>query len=490
MIASDTFCFLNQKGNLADVGWDHPDQAKLWRYNQHYFDDLNAVDAGQRGDWHRELIARWIVENPPTSGSGWEPYPTSLRIVNWVKWALAGNDLTAEMRQSLAAQTRWLLQRLEWHLLGNHLFVNAKALVYAGSFFEGDEAERWLKTGRAILGEAIPEQILPDGAQFELSPMYHALAVEDMLDLANIDQAYGKVDLTQEALARLPDMLEWLAAMSHPDGYISFFNDAAHGIAPDNEELIGYAEKFELHSPPIGQGVRHFESSGYARLAAGPAVLIADLATIGPDYLPGHAHADTLSFELSLFGVRMIVNSGTSVYGLGPERLRQRGTAAHSTLVVDGENSSEVWSGFRVGRRAQPHDVEALEQDDVLLARGSHDGYAHLPGRPIHRREWRLTDERLLIRDRVGGSGQHEQSAYFHLAPGIEAIFDSDGNLELRGPEGGFVVAVSVEGGECDIIPSTWHAEFGLSHNSSALRVRSEGKAPTELATSLSWKSQ
>jgi hypothetical protein len=33
-------------------------------------------------------------------------------------------------------------------------------------------------------------------------------------------------------------------------------------------------------------------------------VLILDVAPVGPDYLPGHAHADTLSFELSLFGQR------------------------------------------------------------------------------------------------------------------------------------------------------------------------------------------
>ena len=72
-------------------------------------------------------------------------------------------------------------------------------------------------------------------------------------------------------------------------------------------------------------------------------VAMLDVGPIGPDYLPGHAHADTLSFELSLHGRRVLVNSGTSVYGIGAERLRQRGTAAHNTLTVDGADSSEVW---------------------------------------------------------------------------------------------------------------------------------------------------
>lgn len=80
------------------------------------------------------LILRWVEENPPAVGNGWEPYPTSLRIVNWIKWAQAGNLLPESARQSLAIQVRWLSKRVEHHLLANHLFVNAKALAIAGMF--------------------------------------------------------------------------------------------------------------------------------------------------------------------------------------------------------------------------------------------------------------------------------------------------------------------------------------------------------------------
>ena len=138
--------------------------------------------------------------------------------------------------------------------------------------------------------------------------------------------------------------------------------------------------------------------SGYVRLAAGPAVALLDVAPLGPDYLPGHAHADTLSFELSLFGQRVIVNGGTSRYGSGPERLAERGTAAHSTVQIDGADSSEVWGGFRVARRARPRDVRVHPGLDplppvlspaaagacagVLEVSAAHDGYCRLPGRP------------------------------------------------------------------------------------------------------------
>jgi hypothetical protein len=137
------FRFLNVERELeGSAGWNDPAAEKLWLYNLHYFDDLNAEGRDGRDAWHRALIERWIAENPPGHGNGWEPYPLSLRIVNWTKWALSGHALSPAAMQSLAVQTRFLARRLEWHLLGNHLWTNGKALVFAGAFFDGEEAAR------------------------------------------------------------------------------------------------------------------------------------------------------------------------------------------------------------------------------------------------------------------------------------------------------------------------------------------------------------
>jgi uncharacterized heparinase superfamily protein len=376
------FRFLNETGSLAEHGWDGPAKPKLWRYNQHYFDDLNAEGAAARNAWHPGLIADWLDANPPGQGSGWEPYPTSLRMVNWIKWALAGNPLPPAAVASLALQARWLTRRLEWHLLGNHLFANAKALVFAGCFFDGAEAGGWLDIGLRILEREIPEQILADGGQFELSTMYHALAVEDMLDLVNIAAAFGRFDEVERWRPSVAPMLSWLLTMSHPDGAIAFFNDAAWGIAPPNGALLAYASRLGIACGPPSAPICHLPESGYVRMSAGDFVVLADLARIGPDYLPGHAHADTLSFEASFAGQRVFVNSGTSEYGTGTERQRQRGTAAHNTVVVEGRDSSEVWAGFRVGRRARPRNVQVAQYADRLHVEASHDGYRYLKQAP------------------------------------------------------------------------------------------------------------
>ena len=270
------FRFLNFDHSLpAQGGWNEPALDKLWLYNLHYFDDLNAQGAGQRSAWHRALIERWLLEDLPASGNGWEPYPTSLRIVNWIKWLAFGSTAPTGMMQSLATQARWLLKRLEWHLLGNHLFANAKALVFSGLMFEGAEAASWLAKGLQIIERELPEQVLPDGGNFERSTMYHALFLEDVLDLVNAAQHWpGKVPERQVAQWRdtAARMLDWLVGMTHPDGEIALFNDAAFGIAPTFVELRSYAQRLGIFSVIASEArqsmpsLRHFPDSGYVRL--------------------------------------------------------------------------------------------------------------------------------------------------------------------------------------------------------------------------------
>ncbi len=484
LIGPSQLRLLNEVGEVATAAqWNDPGRARLWLYNLHYFDHLAAP--GARPAWGRALVDRWIAENPPGRGAGWEPYPTSLRIVNWVKGALGGLDLAPPALESLALQARWLGRRLERHLLGNHLLANAKALVFAGLFFEGTEAEQWLATGLALYAEQLPEQILADGGHFERSPMYHAIIEEDLLDVLNLARTFGLDD--QPVVAALPAVLvgmrAWLAAMSHPDGRIGFFNDAAFGIAAEPAELEAYAGRLGLG--PIGSPdgpLTELAASGYFRLQAADAVALLDAAPVGPDYLPGHAHADTLSCELSLGRDRVLVNGGTSVYGDGPQRQRERSTAAHSTVEIDGEDSSEVWAGFRVGRRARVCDVTASVAQGTVTVSAAHDGYRWRPGRPIHRRRWSLNGDSFTVLDTVEGRAA-QAIARFHLHPDVAATVQADGlGGELR-LKGGRTIRWRTSA-PATLAPDEWRPEFGRTVAAACLVVRLPGAC---LQTDFSW---
>jgi uncharacterized heparinase superfamily protein len=221
-----SFVFLNKEHKLNfPSDWNNSQLGKLWLYNLHYFDYLRQENISK--EVGEKLISRWIAENPVGKGNGWEPYTISLRIVNWIKWHLSGNHLNAEALQSLANQTKFLEQKIERHLLANHYLANAKAFVFAGLFFEGEDAKRWLKIGTDIYKEELEEQILQDGGHFERSAMYHSIILEDLLDLANINAPLKSLD------KKIENMLAWLVAMTTPDGKIPLLNDSAYGIAPE-----------------------------------------------------------------------------------------------------------------------------------------------------------------------------------------------------------------------------------------------------------------
>jgi uncharacterized heparinase superfamily protein len=483
-----SFRFLNEDGVLRD-DWDDATRSKLWLYNLHYFDDLNCEAAPLRDAWHAALMDEWIERHPPGAGTGWEPYPTSLRIGNWIKRHLDGRRLSNRQSHSLAVQTRWLMQRLEWHLLGNHLFANAKALVLAGLLFDGDEAQRWLAKGLSIIRRELPEQVLADGGNFERSPMYHAIFLEDLLDLVNVASVYpgsikaGELAQWREVAGR---MLGWMRTLTHPDGEISLFNDAAVGIAPAPAELDDYATRLDVAvlSPEVDRmagapALTVLRDSGYIRIEGSIAVTLLDVAPVGPDYLPGHAHADTLSFELSVSGQRVIVNGGTSRYGLGSERLRERSTAAHSTVVVDGQNSSEVWGGFRVARRARPFGLHISRQSSDALVSCAHDGYRRLAGRPVHQREWRQRLECLTVSDHIDGHYDKAEARY-HFHPGVGVASSGNGALTLTLPQGQRLRVRAIRG-QLRLELSQYASAFGVVQNTTcAVITADEGEASVE----------
>ena len=480
------FFFLNESHELKSAAdWNNLEWERLWLYNLHYFDDLNAQGALGRKRWHYALMKRWIAENPPGQGVGWEPYPLSLRIVNWIKWSLHPGELESACLDSLGSQARYLRRRLEYHLLGNHLLANAKALVFAGLYFQGDEADEWLDKGLKILAREVPEQVLADGGHFELSPMYHSIILEDLLDLINLGRAYeirrgGEETWSAKNIENhrpvweetVNKMRYWLQVVCHPDEEIAFFNDTALGIAPSPNELEAYAKRLGLGSVSlVPTPVCVMRDSGYVRLELGNAVALLDVGQIGPDYLPGHAHADTLTFELSVHGQRVIVNSGTSCYGGSEERLRQRSTAAHNTVVINDENSSEVWGGFRVARRAYPEGLVIKGQTEEVQVSCAHNGYRRLAGRPIHRRDWRMTKSSLMVADTVEGRYRSSMGR-IHLHPDVRALIADSGKRGEIGLSNGKKIAWKLSNAQGCLVPSTYHPKFGKSIPNQCLEYR------------------
>ena len=465
-------CFLNYTKRLDfPADWNNESPSKIWVYNLHYFEDLLSFNAKEKHNFHLELLGNWVDQNPVGYGNGWEPYPTSLRIVNIIKAWLGGLELDEKLFSSVFAQASFLSNSLEKHLLGNHYFVNLKALLFAGVIFKN---KRWLSIAEKGLISEIPEQILEDGANFELSPMYHSLILVDMMDMYNLSRAYPahiSNQLVSLIEKHIPKMLTFMEVVAHPDEGVSFFNDSVDGISPTKAKIETYAEKmgFEINFLDLKKSqIIDNADSGYICAIVSGNKMIFDASPVGPDYIPGHAHADTLSFELSIGTQRVFVNSGTSEYGLSQKRLNQRKTAAHNTVEVNSKDSSQVWSGFRVANRAKIINKHTkLKNDGSIELTAAHNGYKSFYGGCIHTRKLTLSKDSLVISDSLDGTFENAKSRfYFH--PDLIVCLE-DNLLTIKGTE--FVIHSNLQGKSASIVDSFWCPEFGLEVSNKMLAL-------------------
>lgn len=480
---NDQFHFLNETGvSKQPIDWNNKEQSKLWLYNLHYFDYLNQQQLNDQ--LALDLMRDWVENNPVGTGNGWEPYTLSLRIVNWVKFLsqsrFKGDQLNL-LYESLFVQSRYLFNHLEYHLLGNHLFKNGVALLFAGSFFDTKEAQLWLSKGRQIITQQTKEQVLEDGGHFERSPMYHLLVLEDILDCLNLDKSVSFFSSLEVAFmqSKATDMLSFLADILHQDNDIPFFNDSALHVAPVPEAIFNYADglgvQFTRELAEIG--VIEKTDFGLVVLQNRQSKLIFDVGFIGPEYLPGHAHCDTLSYELSLAGKRCIVNSGTYQYA-GDERNLFRATSAHNTVQIDGVEQHEIWSTFRVARRGRPFNV-SLNKDEAgdVECSASVSCFKQSSGKPFHKRMLRYKKDQIEVDDVVEGTGKHLAKSFIHLHPDVEIINVSDNVLKARLGEADFSIQMN-DNVSFKLEKSWFSPEFGIKMANTVLVLQKQAISP------------
>lgn len=407
----------------------------LAEFTANYGDDvLEAARSGDAGEARRRAQA-WIDASPPRASAAWHPYVLSTRLSTWVAaCTLAPELVTSRVAESAYRQLLHLRRNIEDDILGNHVLRNAKALVLAGSALGEPSA---VAQGLALLERELPEQVLSDGGHYERSPAYHRLVLLDLLELAPFAPVREAVDR----------MTSFAAASSRPDGAPALFNDGGLDIAP----------VLELPEPQHGVDIR--EETGYAFVRRGSLWLAFDCGMPSPAFLPAHAHADVLSFQLWVDGGAVVVDPGTSTYEPGPVRNAERGTEAHSTVAVGGDQF-RLWGPFRSGPLPRVRFLEATEE--VLSGEVRHASGV------VHRRTLRLGPDALDVEDRIEGRGAASIVSSIPLAAASR-------------------VDVAARDGDAEREPRTLSERFGQRREISAVVQRAHVTLPWEGGWRLRW---
>ena len=395
------------------------DQLRQWRFSHDddlFLFNLNYLSLLGNDDFTHELKSevirifyRDILENEKAR----HPYTASQRVFNLLAFVHSYGAIPG-WEDDLYSDLFFIRDNIEFDIDGNHLLENLMAL-YVGSQVLGWQSGV-NKACRYVFKE-LDAQILPDGGHYELSPMYHNLILEHVIFCLMISKLYGApVSDTKYFETKTDLMLNWSRHMKMTKKAFPFFQDSTGNVACDYETL---------RSITSSSGVRMNETrqpeniDTYAVLDGGDYRLWIDTGLLGPAHQPGHSRAQALTFEMEVNGQPFIVNNGISTYHDPSLRLKERQSSYFNTVMIDGLNSSDVWSKFRMGRRARS--LRRAIYDKIVDLKLQHYGGA------VHKRKFQVQEKELIITDRVEKDKRSMNRAYFHFDPEIkiEQVGDS-----------------------------------------------------------------
>ena len=409
------FRFLNleKTWDSDKVDWSHAEYGMLWTYNLNYFDWLHQENMKPEVGLKSLSAFYGVVDQNPNA---LHPYPTSLRIINAAKFVCKWGVQETWLHVQIVADLHLLKNRLEYHLLANHLLENAFAL-YIGGIVTGER--NFLDAGRKLLEQQLQEQILDDGMHYERSPMYHMIILERLLDALNFAKAID--DVLVELLTTHARKMTSLAMNWNGLERIPMMQDSAYGVALSVSILLKYSKRLLESRYPTKAA--KFKSSGYRISRSKTLFCFINAGSIKPNFQPGHSHADELNFELFANGFPVIVDTGVTTYERGIERETQRSTASHNCVTINGRNSSDVWSSFRVGKRAEVHVFE--KPGEILVSRTDFTSNSRI------NRSFILRENQLILEDEIIGSSEDLAEGRLHFHPSFKVFAETDNSFRL-----------------------------------------------------------
>jgi uncharacterized heparinase superfamily protein len=446
--------------------------------------DLAAAAAREKGARVGEALAgRWLIAHGAKPDEAWAPHLWGERLLFWAAYApyiLSSSDAgyRSALLNTMARGARFLDRNADKAPDGIKRITAWCGVVATALVLQGGVPR--LARGEAGLGRALGSAQYDDGGLISRSPDEQILLV-DRLGLLRSFYLAARQQIPEGIETASAAALAALHGVTMGDGALSSWQGGNPGSPSRLTSLI---EGCGLRARPLRQA----RGWGYQRLSALGTILVLDGAPPPPPKMAARGSASTLAFELSDGPQRLVVNCGGA--GLLPSDLPPeliaglRSTAAHSTLVLDDTNSTNINPDGSLGRGVDEVMIDRSEDNDASRIEAAHDGYVRTFGL-VHKRSLMLGNDGKEVRgaDQLIAKGRkkiRKAAAYavrFHLAKGIEATATADGLGAIlrskRAPPWNF----RCRGGQLTIEESLWIDGRGRPQRTSQLAVLGEVSA-------------
>jgi len=342
----------------------------------------------------------------------------------------------------------------------NHVIVEAAAMGLAGIVMD---CRDWLETACNILRVEITRQNYEDGVNKEVSLHYQSFFME-AVGLLILAMQKNNRSVPQNWRNILVKMSRYVADCQGDHGETIVFGDDDEGKILDLQGDISKRDHYQyvlqmmslilperyveeisdltlLRIASLGQ-IQKISGKPYyhnrksicypeggvsiLRSEDGRVLIGIDHGPLGFGTIAAHGHADALSFQMYLDGEPVFADAGTYIYHVDLESRNDfRKTENHNTVVIDGQDQSEMLGAFLWGKRAETkllaHNLLIGNQDDReicdvmvpnkreetrLFVEAEHDGYAPA----VHRRRFEFD----------GGKDLEILDSFIHIKEGAE----------------------------------------------------------------------
>lgn len=460
-ISAGELSFLGETVRGGDMTWQPVGMSDAWLAELHGFDwlrDLRAVGGDAARRRARDLVADWMERQTGWNEVAWRPDVMATRLHAWLGHhdffcASAEDDYRHRYLASIARQAKHLARVLPAGAEGAGLIRAAKGLIAVGVALPGNEAAT--RQGLKQLERAVERQIRADGGHISRDPQTQAAVLRDLVDVRSALLA-AETDIPSFLLAAIDRASPFLRMLRHNDGGLALFNGAGEGEDWLIDMLLAQADA-------RGRAPARAPHSGFERMVANRTVVLLDTGAPPQAGLDTSAHAGTLSMEISIGKERLITNCGARPGNREPWATVQRSTAAHSTLVVDDTNSSEILPDGTFGRRPVQVGTERDEDDGNHWVTAQHDGYVPVFGLTHERRVYLAADgDDIRGEDVLSRSGSTPPrvgrgfALRFHLHPAVQASLVQNGSAVLLRLPSGAGWRLIAEGGTLSLAESIY----------------------------------
>lgn len=483
----------------------------------------NAILFPDEADWLdyvHDTISDWQSQNPLAMSVAWYPMEASMRLTSYVQLLdlllLHTNEdekvqrVISVLVQLIAEHGHFVWETREYtDDCGNHYAANLAGLCLAGTSLRKiyAPAKKWLAFSQQEINREVLGQFTRDGVNFEKSTGYHRLVTELFLS-SIIAQEKSGISVPQEVKDRLHKACQFSKSMCRPDGWAVNFGDNDNakvwdfaGLHSRNhseflnisaayfqdgtlstmvwQETVGAIWLFGNTVDknlliPDEDGYNYYNDGGYLAVKGANNHFVMDVGEVGQNGKGGHGHNDLFSFELSLSGQAIVVDSGCPIYtGDLAKKDHYRSSFSHNGLMVDNTELADFLGAWRIKNDAVPKNIALKEVGATITLSGEHQAYARLLSPVIHCREVtiKLHEHYIACKDSLIASAPHVIQRQLYFSPDLTVENLEASQLVLIGPLGKYSIEwlQEAEAEVCNVMISN---EFGSEIPSLSLVLR------------------